>query len=493
MSFVALTDFALTGEHIIAWQWAAGDPHIINAAEFAYDWDLAEARGAFGTRQVYTADASVSRYGRRPALQIESRGLKTDSGAQTMLDERAYEVMRRFSEPPPVLVVEVFYSRHLLEPGDQVRVTHPWIPNLRTGLRGLTQETFEVLDMTPQFAGSIRLTLLWVYALATVATPTSGGSLTQPRIRPDEATYRLAGTAQAFIGTGVLPAGVALVKDDASGKVHYVTVNSFDGDVYWGAAYPTLDEQAALGLVTTGSWFFAGAALDGTNLQVGLSTTVLDLQYLKLSPAGAILSGPTAKWTGTYRQPALLVGGSTVYWIIPGTNDIYLATTDLAGAEITAPASVYHHATDAYSGTLAACWSSAGAILVFAAKNVGETDYLRIDTAGTLEQVRRGAVTFPSGYQSSVWNMLGCFVAAKFLYLVAATTENVSSGSATALLGRFTQSGHAADGMRLLETAPGAANGAMYDATTDTLYVARTRYVNPTYDAWLSRFTRSGG
>jgi len=179
--FVPPGDIAalLTQQDIISWGWNAGDGNIINIVQFEYEFNQsAGAPGEYGLRQVYTKTASFDRYGAKPRLLIQSMGIQKSEDGQTILDDRAFEVFRRFSEPPAQLTVQCFYRNHLLEPGDLVQVTHPNILNINTGLRGLDDEVFEVVNMSPGFdAGMVTLQLLWVASIAPITPPTSGGEI----------------------------------------------------------------------------------------------------------------------------------------------------------------------------------------------------------------------------------------------------------------------------------------------------------------------------
>jgi hypothetical protein len=161
------------------------DRQIINVIQTAYDWNLATAVGVFGRRENFqkgtATDPTMSfgKYGPRTALVIQSQGLRSALGASTVLLDRATEVIRRYAEPQKIVQVDCLYSKHTLEPGDQVNFTTTLVPNTRTGLRGFTAEIFEILDMTPQFgpSGRMRFTLLWVAAIAAQTAPTSGGPI----------------------------------------------------------------------------------------------------------------------------------------------------------------------------------------------------------------------------------------------------------------------------------------------------------------------------
>jgi predicted RecA/RadA family phage recombinase len=237
----------LTEQDIISWGWNAGDSNIINVVEFDYDFNQSVASpGEYALRQVYTKVASYNRYGAKPRLLIQSMGIRKANGAQTILDDRAFEVFRRFSEPPAQLSVECFYRNHCLEPGDQVQVTHPNILNINTGLRGLVGEVFEVVNMSPGFdAGRVTLQLLWVASILPITPPTSDGEI--GLVPPDASTGQSWRLELSRVANTVFPAAsVCLEGEDltiyAFHRFDGATINPLRYDVSTdgGQTFPTM-------------------------------------------------------------------------------------------------------------------------------------------------------------------------------------------------------------------------------------------------------------
>jgi hypothetical protein len=173
-------DASLTEDDIITWAWDGGERQIANEIQWLYDFNLDAAPDNFSTRQRYTSSpevGSIQAFGLRPPIRISSRGLRTEDGAQPVIDERSFQLLQRFSAPPPILRVAVLYSRHVLDIGDTVAVTHSLVPNRKTGKRGLVNEVFEVRDMSPVFGatGRVALTLLHTGAQEVIPTPASDG------------------------------------------------------------------------------------------------------------------------------------------------------------------------------------------------------------------------------------------------------------------------------------------------------------------------------
>jgi hypothetical protein len=154
----------LDEDQIIGWAWQGGEDRIINQVEVQYDWNEDEAPNSFGLRQRYSALASIEKYGRKPPLKMDSKGLHTDLDVQTELDRWAFETFQRFSEPPPRLQLVVRYGNHVVDVGETVAVTHKRIPDVQSGMRGLVTSRFQVRDIRPLFGaeGKVVMTLLQV-------------------------------------------------------------------------------------------------------------------------------------------------------------------------------------------------------------------------------------------------------------------------------------------------------------------------------------------
>lgn len=184
---------------ITAFDWLPADAQIINDVQFRYDYGAAGADGIFGTFQEYMHGTrtdftmSIGKYGRTTPLVIEAKGWHNGWGAQAMATARAEQVTDRYAEPQTILSLDCFYSKHTLEVGDQVYVNDARIPNIRTGGRGIVNEVFEVLDITPSFRPyKVSMTLLWVAAIPASAAPTSQGVVSTPNPQVSDANLNRA-------------------------------------------------------------------------------------------------------------------------------------------------------------------------------------------------------------------------------------------------------------------------------------------------------------
>lgn len=169
-------DYDITDTDLIGARWVAGDRFVINQVIFSLDWDWFTQR--FTKHVIYTFDASVDKYGLRPAMRIESRGLKSPEFDPECypfpppcllqgLDERVLSIAERFTDPPAMLEVQIFYRNHHVEVGDVVCLTSEWVPNLVTGERGIDGEAFEVIACatSPPPEARVTMTLLDIKAV----------------------------------------------------------------------------------------------------------------------------------------------------------------------------------------------------------------------------------------------------------------------------------------------------------------------------------------
>lgn len=160
-------------------QWSLG-PTIRNKVDLFYDHNVVGLKANdFGRRQIYTADASATKYGPQPSIQMGLRGVKTSLGGQALMDKLALGFLQRWGYTPPMLRLATTYRKHPWEILDSLRITSGLIKNPITGKLGLTKERFEVLDITPRWLtdGRLDLLLLWTGAIETSAAPTSSGGL----------------------------------------------------------------------------------------------------------------------------------------------------------------------------------------------------------------------------------------------------------------------------------------------------------------------------
>lgn len=131
---------------------------------YTYLGDYDEATGDYTdlgvpVRAEDTANQSAT--GETIEFRAESRWLRTAYDGLGIAEEMAGRHRIRYLETPAYLELDVSFRKRALEEGDVAAVTHPQLPDLRTGERGLVSRLMTIVSIHPQFeAGVLRLGLL---------------------------------------------------------------------------------------------------------------------------------------------------------------------------------------------------------------------------------------------------------------------------------------------------------------------------------------------
>jgi hypothetical protein len=97
----------------------------------------------------------------RVLYRAESRWMRTAYNGEEIATEMAGRLRLRYQGTPALMDAGVTFRARGVEQGDVVAVTHPDIPNLRTGDRGLDSHLMTVISIKPDFpAGLLIFTLL---------------------------------------------------------------------------------------------------------------------------------------------------------------------------------------------------------------------------------------------------------------------------------------------------------------------------------------------
>ncbi|HVB56426.1 MAG TPA: hypothetical protein VNE63_08355 [Candidatus Acidoferrales bacterium] len=131
---------------------------ITNQVTFRMDYDGSK----FLTEMDYENAPSLQRFTLAGEDIIESKGIRTARGGAALAGITARRIFSRFSGIDPVtdrptggamvLTVTAQYMTLTVEVGDLVYFSHPLVPNLRTGRRGIFNEIFEVIDKQPDYS-----------------------------------------------------------------------------------------------------------------------------------------------------------------------------------------------------------------------------------------------------------------------------------------------------------------------------------------------------
>jgi len=135
-----LNRFRVSGDH---------DPDADPAFASLYDTDSAED----------TADQSAT--GETVEYRVESRWLRSTLSGAAIAAELAGRLRQLWLPMPARVTVAVNFRQRRIESGDVIALTHPDVPDQRTGVRGVTSRLMTVLRAEPDLlAGRIVLELL---------------------------------------------------------------------------------------------------------------------------------------------------------------------------------------------------------------------------------------------------------------------------------------------------------------------------------------------
>jgi hypothetical protein len=178
-SFAGLA--SLNERNITALPGVKPDP-LINQVTFRMDYDGSK----FQTELLFLSAPSLQQFGLAGEDIIESKGVKLERGGASLASITANRIFQRYGGMDPVtgslrggaptLSVTSQFMNLTIEAGDYVYFSHPLLPNLEAGTRGIYNRIMEVVDKQPNYTrGSMAYQLLdtgWM------------GSKALPRIAP---------------------------------------------------------------------------------------------------------------------------------------------------------------------------------------------------------------------------------------------------------------------------------------------------------------------
>jgi hypothetical protein len=156
----------------------------------------------FLTELLFFDAPSLQQYGLAGQHTIESKGLKLARGGASLAALTATRIFRRYAGMDPVsgaptggapaLTVQSHFLTLKVEVGDFVYLSHPLLPNLESGGRGVFNRIFEVIEKQPNYTeGTMTYQLLdvaWVSAkrlsrVAPLGTPAYPSATSAQRAR----------------------------------------------------------------------------------------------------------------------------------------------------------------------------------------------------------------------------------------------------------------------------------------------------------------------
>jgi hypothetical protein len=155
--------FAFTQDNLIALpQW--NRQPIVNEAIWQFDYD----GSGYANYDTYIQATSVSLYGQGQQFTVASQGLRTELGAFGYAEWVTDRLFRRFcgvapgiKGGAPLLTCKAMLMTLPVWVGDFVSLTHPLVPDITTGAKGVTNRILEVVDREPDYAaGNMQYKLL---------------------------------------------------------------------------------------------------------------------------------------------------------------------------------------------------------------------------------------------------------------------------------------------------------------------------------------------
>ncbi len=131
-------------------QWKQNSRRIVNRLKIKLNYD--PDRNRFTRELIFTDDNSIGKYGLKRTKTISTRALQTGNNALSFLTSFANKYFTFYGTPAPTLeATRLMPPQQFLDPGNVVTVTHPDLPDLALGRRGILEDKVQVLGKTFDF------------------------------------------------------------------------------------------------------------------------------------------------------------------------------------------------------------------------------------------------------------------------------------------------------------------------------------------------------
>ena len=141
-------------------QWDNNLAALVNETEHFYDWNTGTEK--YDTIDHYVESTSVNNRGpgKKPIV-LKSKGLTTGEDGFDIMATRSSRIFERFAVPPVKINFNTFFSKWLSEAGDIISFTHPNMPDIEAGTRGITAKRMEVISRSIDWVrGRVKFSLL---------------------------------------------------------------------------------------------------------------------------------------------------------------------------------------------------------------------------------------------------------------------------------------------------------------------------------------------
>lgn len=146
--------FSFTQKNIVGVPQVSREP-LINALTARFDVNdslQTTAARAYNNQVTYEQQTSIYQFYRIANQQVEATGLRSARGAYLRSFLLADRTFRRYAFETPRYQVKAFLSSLVAEIGDYVSLTHPLIPDLKSGQVGISNVLCEVIGRQPNYA-----------------------------------------------------------------------------------------------------------------------------------------------------------------------------------------------------------------------------------------------------------------------------------------------------------------------------------------------------
>jgi hypothetical protein len=137
---------------VLSWKWERAHKLHVNRVEMGVDDDLESNEPGFIEVIEDLQDQADSK--ETVIIEEEGTGFRTGLRGVRLAQERGEIILARLNPPPDQLRLDVSTTHREIEVGQVVELTHPNIPNRRTGQRGLADERLEVVGRNEAFGKS---------------------------------------------------------------------------------------------------------------------------------------------------------------------------------------------------------------------------------------------------------------------------------------------------------------------------------------------------
>lgn len=128
-------------------KWERGLNELINNTHIS--WDYSITTGDYMSQRYDLQAESINDHGLSRTWEMKSKGLYSDLQADSLISNRVYRMFTRYKNGPVSFTSRVFFEKFAWDPGDIIAVTHPRLPDIARGTRGIDNEWMEVVSMRP--------------------------------------------------------------------------------------------------------------------------------------------------------------------------------------------------------------------------------------------------------------------------------------------------------------------------------------------------------